>query len=415
MAPPDEDGESGVSQKIVKKCEFCNNGFRSYVKCTSCNFVIHSKCFETANKVFNINNKTNWKCKQCSLDQDGDVIIESDSDNENIKPNNIDQLKRELNLLYKLNSELETSNKLLKLRLNDTDADFRHIFESGKLPSKLNTNEPRISTNVNQMVPQSQVSFRDKLVGTKTENPAVLIIEARNDNIDINTFKTNINPVDLGPGINTIKQTNSGKMVINCTNNEYLQSVKSNLEKTAGQNFKITIPNKFYPRVKIFNAEPTNSTNEQLSKDIIKENQFTALNNVHFNILRKEIKNSKMNMVVEVSPILFKKIINDGFLFVGWRKCFVTESLVITRCFKCSGFGHLSKNCRSSSYQCPNCAGNHKLEECTETSNFMCINCVNYNKHFKTKLDTNHSAKDYQCAIYKNQIEYLQTKINYNE
>lgn len=204
-------------------------------------------------------------------------------------------------------------------------------------------------------------------------------------------------------------------MVINCANQEYLQSVKLNLENTAGQNYKVIIPNKFYPRIKIINAEATDATNDQLSSDIIRENQFNSLNNVHFNIIKKDVKNSKMNIIAEISPILFKKIMKEGFLFVGWRKCFVIESLHITRCFKCSGFGHLSINCKSSSHHCPNCTGSHRLDECNEKSNFTCINCVNHNKHFKTKLDINHSARDKQCSIYKNQVEYLQTKINYDE
>lgn len=415
MAPPEEDGENSASQKVTKKCEFCNNGFRSYVKCINCNFIIHSKCFETASKLFNINSKANWKCKQCNQEPDGVVAETTESQEENINKcdpkQSFEQMKRELNLLYKLNSELDTTNKLLKLRLNDKDEDFRNIFESGKLPSKVNT--PSTSSNIDQMEPRAQISFRDKLVGAKNGNSAVLIIEPKNSNIDLNTFKTNVNPADLGPGINTIKQTNSGKMVINCTTSEYLQSVKSNLEKTAGENFKVTIPNKFNPRIQILNAEHTDTTNEQLSNDIIKENQFNILNDVHLKVVKKYIKKYKMDIIVEVSPALFKKIINDGFVFVGWRKCFVTESFHITRCFKCSGFGHLSKNCKSSVYNCPNCSESHKLEECNEKINFTCINCVNYNKHFKTNLDTNHSAKDNHCAIYKNQIVYLQSKINY--
>ncbi|KAK9737800.1 Zinc knuckle [Popillia japonica] len=83
-------------------------------------------------------------------------------------------------------------------------------------------------------------------------------------------------------------------------------------------------------------------------------------------------KKSDANVVVEVDPMLFNTIIK--------------------KCFTCSKFGHLSKNCTAST-TCLKCASNYGLKDC-ESDIYKCINCIDCNSRYKTNHDVRHTVFD---------------------
>lgn len=404
MAPACEDDESESSSKnpkVIKKCEFCSVQVRSIVKCKICNFGIHTKCFDVLSKFVNID-KNNWLCKTCKQEQE-----EIYDNNENQENQNVSSMKRELKILNELNAELKLNNNLLKLKVCEVDKNYEIVFKGQQIqfPIASNTEVPPNTQERHSNRSYSQVVKKDT---------AVLILEAKSDTtIDINTFKSNINPVDLGPGITNVKSTRSGKIMVECSNKEELDKIKSNLIKSAGQDWQVSTPNKYLPRIKIYNTETTNLNDDQLTKNICEQNNVNCIQ-AHFKILRKIQYKKSTNLIVELDSELFSKIIKQGFLYVGWRKCLITESFNVIRCFKCSCFGHFSKDCKKSELVCPACSKNHQLKDCPKES-LKCINCVNHNVKFKTNFCEKHSSKDATCPVYLKQISAIKARIDYSK
>ena len=48
---------------------------------------------------------------------------------------------------------------------------------------------------------------------------------------------------------------------------------------------------------------------------------------------------------------------------------------LVTRCYKCQKYGHISSNCRKEQNTCPACAGPHSYEECQTRDSKKCANC----------------------------------------
>ncbi|KAG8226755.1 hypothetical protein J437_LFUL004406 [Ladona fulva] len=81
-----------------------------------------------------------------------------------------------------------------------------------------------------------------------------------------------------------------------------------------------------------------------------------------------------MNWVVQLSPILFKKVMNQGRVYIGLRSCRIKEYHGVMRCFKCQGLGHIGKYCRGA-VTCFKCGEEgHHVSSCTKGSR-ECANC----------------------------------------
>lgn len=151
-----------------------------------------------------------------------------------------------------------------------------------------------------------------------------------------------------------------------------------------------------------------------LVNDIININNLEIDDYNNFKIIKKfKIKNSAY-LVLEVSSAIRCKILtkNGNKLYVGWRACLCTDYFSVTRCFKCSRFGHISSRCNKDTVCC-NCARNHDSKECNSDI-LKCINCTELNSKLKSSVPVDHRCGDLsKCQAYKKQIDLLITKINY--
>lgn len=121
---------------------------------------------------------------------------------------------------------------------------------------------------------------------------------------------------------------------------------------------------------------------------------------------------NSFGMKLEVSGGLFKNIIEVRRVMIGWETCIVYESFDVTRCFKCCGYHHLAKSCNAS-VACSKCGWEHDFMECKSES-FNCVNCVNASKSIKDKVDTNHSAFDPECPVFKRKLDLERKRIDYD-
>nr|CAI5859495.1 unnamed protein product [Callosobruchus analis] len=82
---------------------------------------------------------------------------------------------------------------------------------------------------------------------------------------------------------------------------------------------------------------------------------------------------SYVNIILEVLPEVHSCLIKSRYLFLGWKKCEVSDNLNIVQCSKCALFGHTSVNFKKDPV-CLKCSEGHLTKNCTD-NHFECYNC----------------------------------------
>ncbi|KAK9700810.1 hypothetical protein QE152_g31016 [Popillia japonica] len=212
--------------------------------------------------------------------------------------------------------------------------------------------------------------------------------------------------------INKIVPRKGGSVIIYCNNADNINVLKSTIAEKIGNNYTTMSPRKINPKIVIYGVSVLDiKDREEFSKNLLTQNKLDRTSATVLNIVRVIGKEPTVNVIIEVDPFLFKSIMQKGKLFIGWKRCQVRESYHILRCYKCSGFGHLAKNCRSPT-SCPKCAGDHALQDCS-SADPKCVNCVRSNDKYQTNYSVNHSVFDKTCPIYQNNVKHAQNITNY--
>lgn len=117
-----------------------------------------------------------------------------------------------------------------------------------------------------------------------------------------------------------------------------------------------------------------------------------------------------VSVVIEVSPEVRRKLIQSERIYMGWTACRIADHVRITQCFKCLGFGHISKNCKGDKDTCGHCGEAHESRACTNKSGQLrCHNCTN-----ARMTVTDHSALDAQrCPIIQRRLEECMRRIQF--
>nr|CAH7729915.1 unnamed protein product [Callosobruchus chinensis] len=387
----------------VDVCKKCEDNFvvsSKFIQCKICNVKFHTSCAsfkDSWQKVLTDCKNMFWMCDPCKNNF-------SVGGNENraaveILRKEIDCVNREKILTDKLLSEVQYTNELQKAllkQLEDKVADLENTKHNMKYSEAVKST--------------SHISVK------KRENTPVLLIQSKNDrtsNDDVmKDVVESINPADLNVCISATRKVRNG-IAIHC-DTKSLDVLKSNLSASLGRKYSINVPEKRNPRFLVIDVPSKCSdrpevfvNNIVLLNDLVSELKsegdikfITKLNRLH-----------GIDVVIEVAPYLHKWIMQRGFLYVGWKKCYITEHVRVKRCFKCCGLGHLDKDCRAQ-VCCPKCSGDHRLKEC-KSDCVKCSNCINYNKSYTKNVPTDHKATSFDCPLYKNYLDNLKQNINY--
>lgn len=116
------------------------------------------------------------------------------------------------------------------------------------------------------------------------------------------------------------------------------------------------------------------------------------------------------SIVVEVSPEIRKRLMEQGRVYIGWASCYVSDHLRVTQCFRCLRFGHIAKDCSADKDTCGHCRGEHETRSCRNRKSVpTCHNCS------VAKLSTvDHSALDAgRCPIIQRRLREREHRINY--
>ena len=127
-----------------------------------------------------------------------------------------------------------------------------------------------------------------------------------------------------------------------------------------------------------------------------------------YNIAEITQKRNGLHQITFNDESIYKKVMDDGFIFIVRCKVRIKEWSYMSRptqCTNCQQFGHKLEVCTNKT-NCLYCSGPHNSENCEHKEDpkfFRCINCI------KTG-DQNHRADDRNCARYKSENERINGK-----
>lgn len=198
---------------------------------------------------------------------------------------------------------------------------------------------------------------------------------------------------------------------MDCENNESVEKFKSLAEGTLGEKYEVNIEKSRKPRIRIVGISDDTIESEVVNK-LKRQNEVLSKNEVSLKAFFRGRANSLV-AIIEVELEVFKAVMKEGRLRLGWDYCKVYEGTYLKRCYKCLGFQHVSQDCtRTANKKCHKCAEEHNDEYVCNVKVFKCTNCMYMNQEFKLNLNINHSAFDVDnCEVYKRKFNVERKKI----
>lgn len=362
------------------KCVKCNIDIKRNTKrvsCVLCEEKFHSACTGVSEDILElISEDKNLKycCDACNSSK------------------SISDLKQMLKIcLNKMNEQSDIIDKQIKMmdsKLSDTDT-FNRKKE-----------------NIGGKKKYSDVL----LIKPITEQNCV---DTRSDLLD------NIDPGKLKIGVDEIKNTKNGGLRIECDNSKSKEIISAEVKEKFGEKYEVVEAKQRNPMMVIKGVEGKyiDYEDDEIITRLINQNELNSIDSNIINKIKIEKKfltkrrKNCCNIVMSLQGNIYEKIKEKMKINIGWRKCYMNDYYNIVRCFKCAGFSHFAKDCKST-VTCFNCAADHDTKVC-KSAEKRCTNCINKNKKLGINLDVGHTALDSRCPCYKRIVDVICKKTAY--
>ena len=398
------DGES-EGETVCMTCKSASNGKMLY--CDFCEEWLHSECermdlsaykaIEATNKIENIL----YRCNSCRINfrnvaQQNEVLnaqIEklAEAVRKVNEPNGlggkIEEMKEQITVM---DVKMTAMNEEMKeLRINNNTL-TKTIKDKGS--------EPR----------ENKQTYADKLKGKNT-----LVIRSKpgegskaTDSID--GIKDTLKLVQ----INKLKMAKRGDVILEFPDKDMLNKAKEEMNKK-GDDLKIVTQEskKMDPKIMICNVSKVEE-NDNIIESIKNKNAWIQQYLIGEGIIFKEIKRLKakgdtFHSIIKCSPKIRKAIYDRGdYVYTATGRAKIFDRYYTKQCYKCQGFGHMSKDCKAIWQTCAKCGGEHKLSECT-TVHEWCTNCD------RAGNTNNHRTYSSKCPIYSEEIKKAQNNTDH--
>lgn len=290
----------------------------------------------------------------------------------------------------------------------------KYIIDNGKSPIEQ-------QSTVKNKTYAERLGLKSKaasLATSRHEPPNLVKIMPENTEVYDSSDKTKekvqqlITPNDVNLRVRNLRRIQGNGILVETANKDNIEALLVS-EKLKKAGLSVGVPQKKNPRVIIYDV-PVMESDDRLFKAIVDQNsneeegrKIRQQAKIAFKTGAKD-KNSN-NVIIEVTKEVRDIIIKKDRLYVGWNCCKVQDYLAVTRCYKCQGFGHTSKYCRSTTDICGHCSeGNHSYKECKNTAKpATCANCK------KAGKNSDHCVTSKDCPAYTSALNQLILRTDY--
>lgn len=374
------------------KCSICKIIFedvKSAIQCIRCKHCFHGRCVNVNLRGFHLR-RGSWKCKSC--EPESEVIPDnnkpkkrtrSDCDNDYI-----DHILQRINQLTALTEDMNSKINFL-------------IEENTTLKKLILKSENTNSDNTPKVPSYAAAAKQNKVLIVKPKT-------AQKDTKVKEDLKNKISPSKMGVGVSMGRLTKNGGLILNCTAEDEVVKIQNEIQTQLGDTYEVNRPKLLQRRLKVIGVHESESNNsdEVLLSKVIKQNDLQANTmNSSLKVLRrtKTVKN-RFNVIFEMDKEIYDIFVNKGKINIGWNRCIFYDDYGVIKCFNCSQYGHIAKDCKNAK-ACSKCGGEHDQNVCTSDVS-KCVNCSLSNVKFSLNLKTDHPSWDLvNCETYKKMEE----------
>lgn len=262
----------------------------------------------------------------------------------------------------------------------------------------------------NQPISYSEITKKNQTVQkgpTIKNNVPKIIIKPKQQQEATRTTKDLkcINPADIKVGIQNIRTSNSGTVIIKCPTKKDIDTLCEAMNEKLQDKYDISITKMRKPRIKIPNFNQ-NMSKEEIEKSIYEQNKIRdGIQVTYVGVNKKGTK----TIYCECESSSFEAVMSLKKIYIGWERYAVYEDLTVIRCFNCQEFHHKKEHCKNSTV-CSVCSGDH--EKCNGSVR-SCKNCIQANNKYKVGHNVSHSPSDPDCPSLKYYVELLRNKTEY--
>jgi hypothetical protein len=316
------------------------------------------------------------------------------------------ELNAELTLMKSKLADSGNLKREIKESLLKSINEIKRLFEKQKqsvtLASPSHTKTPSYAQITSRASDSNKSEPKTKFVIT------VLPKTAGTGPSDLKTqLKKKINPANLKLGINSIRNISRGGILMEVTSQKDAEILSKEINDKMGTLVDAKVPSKKQPKIIIYNI-PTDTTDTELMNSIMSQNKTLAERHkrttkpqMEFKFFTRSRNENTKHAVIEVTPEMRKVLLSLEKLNVQFSRHTIEDFTAVTRCYRCLGFGHTSKYCRSDTQKCSLCAGDHSHRDCDANTNVKkCTNCIYFNtrtRNLNLHVNVNHSAMDNKC------------------
>lgn len=226
-------------------------------------------------------------------------------------------------------------------------------------------------------------------------------------------LKKEINAKETGGGFKSVRHLKSGTVIVESYDKNQQEKLNSALKSK--DHIKIKDVENTDPMFAITGIEKGYSNEEfveeliRLNDEIEEELGYSVKDKIKI-ITKKLCRNpNKENWILQAPPTIAKWFLKKQLINFDLVKVHVQEHFNLAICFKCCGFGHVTKYC-TEKVCCHKCGGEHLGKDCNTEQDLKCPNCTKMKYNEKQ-----HTARDVNCPVYKERLSRFKNRINYGQ
>ncbi|XP_033222626.1 uncharacterized protein LOC117176483 [Belonocnema kinseyi] len=201
----------------------------------------------------------------------------------------------------------------------------------------------------------------------------------------------------MGVTVKGIRETRNGDVLVEISASvEARNKFSEALTAAVGQDGQVR---QLVPKASLDIRDLDAATDEQEVRDALEK--LPGLGNTgEFKInLSKPSRWGTRMAFIECDEVNAKKLDELGHIRIGWVSCRVILRLVVRRCFRCHGFGHIAVSCKEKdrSKSCWKCGKEgHMSSSCKEEPHcYLCEERIGSNSNI------DHIPGSFRCLLYK--------------